>query len=137
MGENFIIKKKNREIMEDVTKDKDNIILLVIIGALVGWNIFTTNSIKTDVKGYEKKIENIGVKIDSSNVVNKNINDKVGEVKENVEIITNDIRHIDKNITVIKKQTDEKVNSVDDIPDSELELFFTNKYEQPISNTGK
>ena len=123
--------------MEDITKDKDNIILLVIIGALVGWNIFTTNSIKTDVKGYEKKIENIGVKIDSSNVVNKNINDKVVEVKENVEIITNDIRHIDKNITVIKKQTDEKVNSVDDIPDSELELFFTNKYEQPISNTGK
>ncbi len=123
--------------MEDVTKDKDNIILLVIIGALVGWNIFTTNSIKTDVKGYEKKIENIGVKIDSSNVVNKKINDKVGEVKENVEIITNDIRHIDKNITVIKKQTDEKVNNVDNIPDSELELFFTNKYEQPISNTGK
>ena len=123
--------------MEDITKDKDNIILLVIIAALVGWNIFTTNSIKTDVKGYEKKIENIGVKIDSSNVVNKNINDKVSEVKENVEIITNDIRHIDKNITVIKKKTDEKVNSVDDIPDSELELFFTNKYEQPISNTGK
>jgi peptidoglycan hydrolase CwlO-like protein len=123
--------------MEDVTKDKDNIILLVIIGALVGWNIFTTNSIKTDVKGYEKKIESIGVKIDSSNVVNKNINDKVGEVKENVEIITNDIRHIDKNITVIKKQTDEKVNNVDNIPDSELELFFTNKYEQPISNKDK
>ena len=72
--------------MEDITKDKDNIILLVIIAALVGWNIFTTNSIKTDVKGYEKKIENIGVKIDSSNVVNKNINDKVSEVKENVEI---------------------------------------------------
>ena len=122
--------------MEDITKDKDNIILLVIIAALVGWNIFTTNSIKTDVKGYEKKIENIGVKIDSSNVVNKNINDKVSEVKENVEIITNDIRHIDKNITVIKKQTDEKVNSVDDIPDSELELFFTNKYEQPIPKSG-
>ena len=123
--------------MEDITKDKDNIILLVIIAALVGWNIFTTNSIKTDVKGYEKKIENIGVKIDSSNVVNKNINDKVVEVKENVEIITNDIRHIDKNIIVIKKQTNEKVNSVDDIPDSELELFFTNKYEQPIPKTGK
>ena len=123
--------------MGEVTKDKDSIILLVIIVGLVSWNIFTTNSIKTDVNGYEQKIENIGVKIDSSNVVNKNINDKVGEVKENVEIITNDIRHIDKNIIVIKKQTNEKVNSVDDIPDSELELFFTNKYEQPISNTDK
>ena len=122
--------------MENVGKDKDSIILLVIVGALVGWNIFITNTIKTDVTGYEKKIESIGVKIDSSNVINKNIDNKVGEVKENVEIISNDILHIDKNITVIKKQTNEKVNSVDDIPDSELELFFTNKYEQPISKSG-
>jgi len=123
--------------MEDITKDKDNIILLVIIGALVGWNIFTTNTIKTDVKGYGKKIENIQTKIDSSQVLNKQINTKIGEVKENVTTITNEIHHIDKNITVIKKQTDEKVNNVDNIPDSELELFFTNKYEQPISNKGK
>jgi len=123
--------------MEDVTKDKDNIILLVIIACLVGWNIFTTNTIKTDVKGYEKKIESIQTKIDSSQIVNKQIDTKIGEVKENVTTITNEIHHIDKNITVIKKHTDEKVNNVDNIPDSELELFFTNKYEQPISNTGK
>ena len=123
--------------MEDVTKDKDSIILLVIIAALVGWNIFTTNTIKTDVKGYEKKIESIQTKIDSSQIVNKQIDTKIGEVKENVTTITNEIHHIDKNITVIKKQTDEKVNNVDNIPDSELELFFTNKYEQPISNKGK
>jgi septal ring factor EnvC (AmiA/AmiB activator) len=123
--------------MEDVTKDKDSIILLVIIAGLVGWNIFTTNTIKTDVKGYEKKIESIQTKIDSSQIVNKQIDTKIGEVKENVTTITNEIHHIDKNITVIKKQTDEKVNNVDNIPDSELELFFTNKYEQPISNTNK
>ena len=123
--------------MEDVTKDKDSIILLVIIAGLVGWNIFTTNTIKTDVKGYEKKIESIKTKIDSSQAINKQIDTKIGEVKENVTTITNEIHHIDKNITVIKKQTDEKVNNVDNIPDSELELFFTNKYEQPISNKGK
>ena len=123
--------------MEDVTKDKDSIILLVIIAGLVGWNIFTTNTIKTDVKGYEKKIESIKTKIDSSQIVNKRIDTKIGEVKENVTTITNEIHHIDKNITVIKKQTDEKDNDVDNIPDSELELFFTNKYEQPISNKDK
>ena len=123
--------------MEDVTKDKDNIILLLIIAALIGWNLFMTNTIKTDVKGYEKKIDLIQTKVDSAKVINEHIDDKVGEVKENVTNITNDIRHIDKNITVIKKQTNEKVNSIDTIPDSELELFFTNKYEQPISNTGK
>lgn len=123
--------------MEDITKNKNSVILLVIIACLVGWNIFTTNAIKTDVKGYKQKIESIQTKIDSAQVVNKNIDSKIGEVKENVTTITNEIHHIDKNITVIKKQTDEKVNSVDNIPDSELELFFTNKYEQPISNKGK
>jgi peptidoglycan hydrolase CwlO-like protein len=122
--------------MEDITKDKDNIILLVIIAVLVGWNIFMTNTIKTDVKGYEKKIDLIQTKVDSAKVINKQIDDKVGEVKENVTTITNEIHHIDKNITVIKKQTDEKVNSVDNIPDSELELFFTNKYEQPTTKSG-
>ena len=123
--------------MEDVTKDKDNIILLVIIAGLIGWNLFMTNTIKTDVKGYEKKIDLIQTKVDSAKVINEHIDDKVGEVKENVTNITNDIRHIDKYITVIKKQTNEKVNSIDTIPDSELELFFTNKYEQPIPKTGK
>jgi peptidoglycan hydrolase CwlO-like protein len=123
--------------MEDVTKDKDNIILLVIIAGLIGWNLFMTNTIKTDVKGYEKKIDLIQTKVDSAKVINEHIDDKVGEVKENVTNITNDIRHIDKNITVIKKQTNEKVNSIDTIPDSELELFFTNKYEQPIPKNGK
>lgn len=123
--------------MEDVTKDKDSIILLVIIAGLIGWNLFMTNTIKTDVKGYDKKIESIQIKVDSAKVINEQIDDKVGEVKENVTTITNEIHHIDKNITVIKKQTDEKVNSIDTIPDSELELFFTNKYEQPIPKTGK
>ena len=42
--------------MENVGKDKDSIILLIIVGALVGWNIFITKTIKTDVTGYEKKL---------------------------------------------------------------------------------
>ena len=65
--------------MEDISKNKDGVILLVIIACLVGWNIFTTNTIKTDVKGYEKKIENIQIKVDSAQVVNKQINTKIGE----------------------------------------------------------
>lgn len=123
--------------MEDVTKDKDSIILLIIIAGLVGWNIFTTNSIKTDVKGYEKKIENIQTNIDSTKNINKKIDKKIGDVKENVTTITKEIRQIDNNITIVKKQTNEKVNSVDNIPDNELELFFTNKYENNNTDTGK
>jgi septal ring factor EnvC (AmiA/AmiB activator) len=123
--------------MEDVTKDKDSIILLIIIAGLVGWNIFTTNTIKTDVKSYEKKIDNIQTNIDSTKNINKKIDKKIGDVKENVTTITKEIRQIDNNITIVKKQTNEKVNSVDNIPDNELELFFTNKYENNNTDTGK
>ena len=101
--------------MEDVTKDKDNIILLVIIAGLVGWNIFTTNTIKTDVKGYEKKIESIQTKIDSSQVVNKKIDTKIGEVKENVTTITNQIQHIDKNIKVLATKDGFTITAKEDI----------------------
>jgi seryl-tRNA synthetase len=123
--------------MEDKTKGYDQIILLIIIGGLIGWNIFTTNSIKTDVNGYEKKIESLQTKIDSAKIVNKEIGNNVSDVKENVKTITTEIHKIDKNITIVKNKTNEKVNSVDNIPDNELEQFFTNKYEQPTPNSGK
>ena len=45
--------------MENVSKDKDSIILLVIVGALVGWNIFITKTIETDVTGYELSLIHI------------------------------------------------------------------------------
>jgi hypothetical protein len=122
--------------MEDKTKGYDQIILLIIIAGLVGWNIFTTNTIKTDVNGYEKKIESIQTKIDSAKVVNNEIGNNVSDVKENVKTITTEIHKIDKNITIVKNKTNEKVNNVNNIPDNELEQFFTNKYEQPISNSG-
>ena len=116
--------------MEDVTKDKDSIILLVIIAGLIGWNLFMTNTIKTDVKGYEKKIELIQTKVDSAKAVNEGIDVKIDSVKGNVVKITKEIHHIDNNITIIKKQTDEKVNSVDTLTANELEQFFTNRYNK-------
>jgi len=120
--------------MEDKTKGYDEKILLIIVVALIGWNIFTTNSIKTDVKGYEKKIELLQTKIDSAKVVNKEIGNSVLNVKETVKTMTTEIHKIDKNITIVKNKTNEKVNNVDNIPDNELEQFFTNKYEQSVSN---
>jgi hypothetical protein len=53
-------------------------------------------------------------------------------VKGNVINLTKDINHIDNNITIIKKQTNEKINSVDTLTANELEQFFTNRY-----NNGK
>ena len=68
-------------------QNKQNILILIVI-ALLGYNIFTTNSIRTDVKGYERRIDSVQTKIDSAQVINKQIDVKIDSVKENVISIT-------------------------------------------------
>jgi hypothetical protein len=111
-------------------KDNKQTILLIIVIVLAAWNIFTTNSIKTDVKSYKEKIESIQTEVDSAQVVNKEIDTKVSKVKENVLTITKEVQHIDNNLTIVKNNTNEKVTIIDSYSDAELEFFFTNRYNQ-------
>jgi len=105
-------------------------IVLIIIALLCLYNIFNTNSIKTDVKGYKEKIEALQTKVDSAQAVNEKIDVKIDSVKDNVVNITKEIHHIDNNISIIKQQTDEKVNIINTYSASELEQFFTNRYNE-------
>lgn len=103
-------------------------ILLVIVMVLALWNILNTNGIKTDVKSYKQKIENIQVEIDSSQSVNKEMDEKVLVIKESVNSITKEIHEIDNNIDMVKEQTDEKVINVGFIGNAELEKLFADRY---------
>ena len=105
-------------------------IVLIIIALLCLYNIFNTNSIKTDIKGYEDKIESLQVKVDSASVINKMLDNKMDSVNTHVTEITNEINHIDNNISVIKQKTNEKINIVDTYTASELEQFFTDRYNE-------
>jgi peptidoglycan hydrolase CwlO-like protein len=124
----------NKIIIKEIEmlQNKQNILLIIII-VLVGYSIFNTNSIRTDVKGYKAEIELLQIKVDSAKIVNKQIETKIDSVKENVVSITKEIHQIDKSITIIKKQTDEKTGSVDKFSNAELEFFFTNRYNKDIT----
>lgn len=110
-------------------QNKQNIILYIVAGLLL-YLIFTTNGIKTDIKQYKDKIESIQIKVDSAQVVNKQIDTKINSVKENVVAITKEIHHIDNTITIVKNQTNEKINTVDKFSNAELEFFFSNRYNK-------
>jgi peptidoglycan hydrolase CwlO-like protein len=104
-------------------------ILLLIISVLVIWNVFNTNGLKTDVKGYRNQIESLQVHIDSTQQVNKVIDKKIEKVDEKVANVTKEIHHIDNTITIVKNNTDEKINTADNFGVNELELFFANRYK--------
>jgi len=105
-------------------------ILLLLVLLLVGYNIFTTNTIKTDVKGYKDKIDSIQTKVDSAKIINVKIDTKIDSVKENVVSITKEIHHIDNTITIVKNQTNEKANSAGKFSNAELEQFFSSRYNK-------
>ena len=112
---------------EKIINNKQNILLGIII-VLALWNIFNTNGIKTDVKSYKEKIENIQTEVDSAQLVNKEMDEKVLVIKETVNNITKEIHEIDNNIEMVKEQTDEKVINVGFIGNAELEGLFADRY---------
>ena len=110
--------------------NKNNIIgilFLIIIGLFV-YNIITTKQIKTDIEKYQTSIDSIQTKIDSVSILNKELDNKLAELDINILEITQEIQLVDNNINVIKKKTNEKVASVDNLGNDELQHFFTDKY---------
>jgi translation elongation factor P/translation initiation factor 5A len=112
---------------EKIINNRQNILLVIVI-MLVLWNILNTNGIKTDVKSYKEKIENIQVEVDSAQLINKEMDEKVLVIKESVNSITKEIYEIDNNIETVKEQTNEKVISVGFIGNVELERLFAERY---------
>ena len=106
---------------------KQDIVLGIIVLLLI-WNMFNTNSIKTDIKGYKDRIELLQTKVDSAKLVNSEIDSKIDSIQGNVLNITNEVNNIDKNILIIKKQTDEKIKVIDTFTASDIEQFFTDRY---------
>ncbi len=114
-----------------------NDILLVIVIVLAGYSIFQMKGIRTDVAGYNAKIDSIQNEIDSIDLVNKEITNKIITIDNEINNIDGDIDKVTKNITIIKKQTDEKVNAVNEFTFSDLAKFFSDRYEgREINGSG-
>lgn len=110
-------------------------ILLVIIAILAAYSIFQGSSIRTDVAGYNAKIDSIQNEIDSVMMVNESLTKEIVKLDNQIDNIDGDINKVQKNITIIKNQTDEKINVVDGYNFSDLNKFFTDRYETGHDST--
>jgi len=113
-----------------------NIILVVLI-VLVAYNIFTNNSIRTDVEAYNRKIDSLQNEIDSVENANVVLDGHIEKVDNELTQVETRVITINKNITEIKNKTNEKVDAVNNYTPSELMWFFTNRYEIGLDSTIK
>jgi cell division protein FtsB len=113
-----------------------NIILVVLI-ILVGYNIFTNNSIRTDVEAYNRKIDSLQKEIDSVENANVVLDGHIEKVDNELTQVETRVITINKNINEIKNQTNEKVDAVNDYTIHDLLKFFTDRYENGYDSTVK
>lgn len=108
--------------------NKQNI-LLVIIACLAAYSIFQGHGIRTDVEAYNAKIDSIQTEIDSIENANTQLNHEINGIDKQIVNIDGDITKVAKNITIIKQQTNEKIDSVNTFNFSDLEKFFAERYK--------
>jgi peptidoglycan hydrolase CwlO-like protein len=108
--------------------NKQNILLGIIV-CLAAYSIFQGHSIRTDVAGYNAKIDSIQTEIDSIQDVNTALTQQILTIDKEIDNLDGDINNVSKNITIIKTQTHEKIDSVNNYNFSDLEKFFTDRYK--------
>jgi peptidoglycan hydrolase CwlO-like protein len=118
-------------------KINKTLILVLIVGAIALYSLFQSNSIKTDVEGYYRKIDSLQNEIDSVENANKLIDNHIATVDNEITKIEGDITNVNKNITIIKNQTNEKVTAVNDYTIHDLIKFFSDRYENGLDSTLK
>jgi peptidoglycan hydrolase CwlO-like protein len=110
-------------------KNQNISFLLLVLICLLGYNIFSTKQLKTDIEMYNQKIDSIQHNIDSVVLVNKNLDIKIDSIYSEIGLLDTDITSVNTNIKNIKVKTNEKVNSVNKFNFSDLNKFFTDRYE--------
>lgn len=109
-------------------KENKTTILLVIVLGLMAWNLYTTSQIKTDVAGYNQKIDSIQKEVDSVYTVNKQIDKQIDTVNTKIVNVETNIESVKENITIIKNNTDEQVNNANIFGNVELQQLLTGRY---------
>jgi septal ring factor EnvC (AmiA/AmiB activator) len=108
--------------------------LILICMAFVGFTFLNMRDLKTDIDGYNQKIDNLTKEIDSVQQLNKELDDRIASLHSELELIDSDIDRVQNGIINIRKNTNEKVNNVDSFTFDELIKFFTDRYGKGLGS---
>jgi len=101
----------------------------------VAFTFLNIREVKTDIQGFNDRIDNIGAEIDSIQGLNKELDERIQSLHSELELIDTDIDRVQNNIYTIRRNTDEKKNSVDNLTLSELQEFFAKRYDSILTRT--
>lgn len=104
-------------------------ILFVITMILLGWNLFRTSKVLTNIEEYNTKIEKLEKDVQLSYKSNDSIYKRIDVIDKEINKFGAKVVEINNNIVKIKTETNEKIIHVDDYTFSDLEKFFSDRYK--------
>lgn len=109
-----------------------NSLILICMG-FMAFTFLNMRELKTDIQAYNEKIDNLTKEIDSVQELNQQLDDRIASLHSELELIDSDIDRVQNGITNIRRTTNEKVTRVDSLTISELQEFFTKRYDSILT----
>lgn len=110
------------------TQKLTTFLLYAILGGFVAWMIWGQKPIEVDVKPYEDRITRLEQKVDSLHTENTHLEVQSDSLRLRIENSTKRITNLKYRIYVIKKETQAKLDSINNYTGNELQQFFTDRY---------
>ena len=107
-----------------------NYMIFALLGGFIAFMMFKDRGISVDIDAYQLKIEMLEQKIDSINQQNSELKLEADSLSSRISEYDIKIQKLNSRIYVIKKQTEQKLDAVDNFGDDELERFFADRYRQ-------
>lgn len=105
-------------------------VLMLCLTTLAIFFILRQDNVKVDVDAYEAQIKALEQKVDSLHAQNDSLIKEADSLEIRIDEYDVKIRNLNYSINVIKKETKQKLEAVDNLNDDELERFFSNRYRQ-------
>lgn len=121
-----------------IREAKSNIrgyLIFAILGGFVAYMIWNNPSVDVDIKKYQTEINLLQLKIDSIQTTNKKLMVEADSINKVILEYDSAIKRLNTKIYVIQKETEKKLDSIDNLGGSQLQEFFTKRYRQYENST--
>ena len=103
-----------------------NVIILGLAGVVIFYLLYKQKDF--DTSSYLQKIEDLEQKVDSLHSTNKELSCELATLETKLDKYDKEVDSLENRIVIIKKVTDEKLRNVNNLSVSELQRFFTERY---------
>ena len=111
-----------------------NTLILGLAGVIIFYLLYKQEEF--DTSSYLNRIANLEKKVDSLHSQNETLNVELKTLENSLARYDKEVDSLENSIIIIKRRTDEKLRNVSNLTLSELQSFFTERYNSSSTPTG-